>query len=52
MATVSLFQQTNMAAVTSCTRLFNINKIQDGHRFFVLTDQYGGRDVMDKPVQY
>ena len=48
MAAISLFQQTNMAAVTSCTMLFNMNKIQYGHRFFVSTDQYGGRDVMLK----
>ena len=48
MAAVSLFQQTNVAAVTSCTRLFNMNKIQYGHRFFVWINQYGGRYVMQK----
>ena len=47
MATVSVFQQTNMAPVTSWTRLFNINNIQDGHRFFVWMNQYG-RYVMQK----
>ena len=48
MAAVSLFQQTNMAVVTSFTRLFNINNIQYGHRFFVWIKQYGGRDVLQK----
>ena len=31
MAAVSLFQQTNMALVTSCTRLFNIIIIHQTH---------------------
>ena len=35
MATVSLFDQSNMATVTSWGELFNINEIQYGHRFFV-----------------
>ena len=35
MATVSLFAQTNMATVTSCGNLFNMNEIHYGHRFFV-----------------
>ena len=48
MAEVSLFHRTNMAAVTSCTSLFNINKIQYGDRFFVSKKQYGGRDVLQK----
>ena len=80
MAEVSLFHRTNMAAVTSCTNLFNINKIQYGdrffvpknnmaavtccrkllninkiqygRRFFVSTNQYGGRDIMHKAIQY
>ena len=39
MATVSLFQQTNMAAVTSCRKLLNINYIQYGHRSFVLAQK-------------
>ena len=52
MAVVSLFQQTNMAAVTSCRKLLNIHKIQYGRRFFVSTNQYGGRDVMYKAIQY
>ena len=52
MATVSLFDQTSMATVTSCEKLFNINKIQNGHRFFVCPNQYGDRDFMWKPIQY
>ena len=41
-----------MAAVTSCRKLLNINKIQYGHRFFVSTNQYGGRDFMHQAIQY
>ena len=52
MATVSLFDQNNMAPVTSCQKLFNFNEIQYGHRFFVWLDQYGSRDVMRKTIQY
>ena len=48
MADVSLFQQINMPAVTSCTGLFNINKIQYGHHFFVWIKQYGDRVVWQK----
>ena len=35
MATGSLFDQSNMATVTLRGKLFNINEIQYGHRFFV-----------------
>ena len=52
MATVSLFDETNMATVTSCGKLFNINKIQYGHFFFVWLKQYGDHDVMQKSIQY
>ena len=52
MATVSLFDQSNMATVTSCGKLFNINEIQYGHRFFVWLNQDGDRDVMQKTIQY
>ena len=50
MAAVSLFDQSNMATVTSGGKLFNINKIQYGHRFFVWPKQYGDRDVMRKTI--
>ena len=36
MAIVSLFDQSNMATGTSCKKVINTNKIQYGHRFFVL----------------
>ena len=52
MATVSLFQQTNMVAVTSCRKLLNINYIQYGHRFFVWIKQYGGRHMARKAFSY
>ena len=48
MATVSLFQQTNMAVVTSYRKLLNINNIQYGRRFFVRINQNGSLDVMEK----
>ena len=35
MGTISFFDQSSMATVTSCGKLFNINKTQYGHRFFV-----------------
>ena len=52
MATVPLFDQSNMATVTSCGKLFNINETQYGHRFFVWLSQDGDRDVMQKTIQY
>ena len=52
MAAVSLFDQSNMATVTSCEKLFNFNEIQYGHRFFVWLNQHGDRDVMPKTIQY
>ena len=52
MATVSLFQQTNMAVVTSCRKLLNINNIQYGYRFFVWMKQYGGRYMVRNAFPY
>ena len=52
MATASLFDQSNMATVTSCGNLFNINKIQYGHCFFVSPKQYGDRDFTRETIQY
>ena len=52
MATVSLFDLTNMAPVTSCEKLFNINEFQYGHDFFVWPKQYGDRDFLRKTIQY
>ena len=48
MATVSLFPQTNMAAVTSCRKLLNINYIQYGYRSFVLA-QKQLQQIYDSP---